>query len=206
MVCVAALCPVGLRCHLPSALGVMEPTLFGIGKAEWELYNSFSNWVSAVATLAAVVVSLYLARRSGQPRAKVSVGHQLIITQGDKRKPPEVIVFRIVNTGDRTIRVTNIGWRLGLWKKRHAIQLYDAAQSSPLPVELAHGQEASWTVPLDFGDDPWRTSFPRKMMQPNFWLSCKTLRAQFHTSVGEVFTAKPESNLINLLKAPDQAI
>lgn len=79
----------------------MEPTLFGIGKAEWELYNSFSNWLSAIGTLAAVIVSLYLARRSGRPRAKVSVGHRIVITPGDKREPPEVIVFRIVNTGDQ---------------------------------------------------------------------------------------------------------
>jgi hypothetical protein len=40
----------------------VEPTLFGIGKAEWELYNSLSKWLSAVVTTAAVIVSLYLAR------------------------------------------------------------------------------------------------------------------------------------------------
>jgi hypothetical protein len=37
-----------------------EPSLFGIGKAQWELINSFSNWLSALGTIAAVVVSLYL--------------------------------------------------------------------------------------------------------------------------------------------------
>ena len=178
----------------------MEPTLFGIGKADWDFYNSFSNWLSAIGTLAAVIISLYLARRSGKPRASVSVGHRLIIRSGDKGKPPEVIIFRIVNTGDRTIRVTNIGWRIGLWKERYAIQGYDETQSSPLPVELTHGQEASWTVPLDSREEPWLQYFSQKMMKPNFWLSCATIKAQFHTSVGEVFSTRPEKNLIDKLR------
>lgn len=177
-----------------------DPTLFGIGKADWELYNSFSNWLSALATLAAVLVSLHLARRAGRPRATVSVGHRLIITPGDKRKPPEVIVFSIVNTGDRTIRVTNIGWRVGLYKRRHALQLYDERQSSPMPIELAHGQEAQWTVPLDIQPEPWLESFANKMLMPNLRLSCATLRAQFHTSVGEVFMTKPEISLVKMLR------
>jgi hypothetical protein len=178
----------------------MEPTLFGIGKAEWELYNSFSNWVSALATLAAVLVSLYLARLSGRPRAKVSVGHRLIITPGVKGAHPEVIVFRLVNTGDRLIRVTTIGWRVGLFKRRYAMQLFDPVMSNVLPIELAHGQEASWTVPTDNSEDPWRTSFSRKMMTPYFWLSCRTLRCVFHTSVGEVFSSRPERGVIRFIQ------
>ena len=129
----------------------------------------------------------------------------MIITPGEKGKPPEVIVFRIVNTGDRTIRVTNIGWRIGLRKKRHALQFYDAPQSSPLPVELAHGQEASWTVPLDAREEPWLQYFASRMMQPNLWLSCATIKAQFHTSVGEVFMVRPERSLIEMLRAAGKA-
>lgn len=178
----------------------MEPTLFGISKAEWELYNSFSNWLSAIGTLAAVIVSLHLARRTGRPRATVSVGHRLVITPGEKGKPPEVVVFRIVNTGDRTIRITNIGWCVGIRKKRNALQMYDQSQSSPLPVELAHGQEASWVVPLDAREEGWLRSFANKMMKPNLWVSCATIKAQFHTSVGEVFTTRPERSLIEMLR------
>ena len=178
----------------------MEPTIFGIGKAEWELYNSFSNWLSALATLAAVLVSLHLARRSGTPRATVSVGHRLLITPGQIGKTPEIIVFRIVNTDDRSIRVTNIGWQIGLIKKRYALQMYDSAQSSPLPVEIAHGQEAQWTISLDAREQPWLEYFSHRMMRPNLWLSCATLKAQFYTSVGEVFVVKPERGLIGMLR------
>jgi hypothetical protein len=174
----------------------MEPTLFGIGKAEWELYNSFSNWLSAIGTIAAVIISLHLARQSGKLRATVSVGHRIIITPGEKRGSyPEIIVFRLVNTGDRVIRVTQIGWKVGLWKKRYAVQMCDQTQSSPMPVELSHGQEASWVIPLDARDEPWIEYFANGMLSPNKRLACATLKAQFHTSIGEVFEAKPEPGL-----------
>jgi hypothetical protein len=185
--------------------GLMELTLFGIGKAEWELYNSFSNWVSAFATLAAVLVSLHLARRSGRPRAKVSVSLRLIITPGSSGKIPHVISFSIVNTGDRVIRVTSIGWQVGFWKKRYAYQSHDPGQSSEMPIELSHGQEASWSFPTDFGDDPWPDYFRRKVMSPNFWLSRKTLRAYFQTSVGETFVTRPNASVLGLLDGSGKA-
>lgn len=105
----------------------MDPTLLGIGKAEWELYNSFSSWLSAFATFAAVLVSLHLARRAGQPRAKCRVSYRITIIPGWKGRPPEFVSFKIVNTGDHPIRVTNIGWRTGLWKKRYGMQVFDHA-------------------------------------------------------------------------------
>jgi hypothetical protein len=175
----------------------MEPTLFGIGKAEWELYNSFSNWLSALGTIAAVAISLHLARQSGKPRATVSVGHRIIVSSGNHHESPhEAIIFRIVNTGDRVIRITQLSWRVGLWNKRYALQFYDKYQSSTLPIELSHGQEGSWVVPLDSRDEPWVYFFASRMLSPNRWWSCITLRAQFHTSIGEVFETKPESGLL----------
>jgi hypothetical protein len=111
----------------------------GLTKAQWELINSFSNWLSAVGTIAAVVVSLWFASRSMRPRAKVRVGHRLVIETGARGKYPEILVFSIVNTGDRPIRITGIGWKLGVFRwRRQALQMHDARQSSPLPVELVH--------------------------------------------------------------------
>ena len=143
-------------------------------------------------------------RRSWRPRATVSVGHRIVVTLGDKGKPPELVVFRIVNTGDRPIRVTQIGWRVGLWNRRYAIQMYQENQSSPLPIDLSHGQVGQWNVPLDaplrVGEEPWLEYFAKGMLMPNWRVSCATLRAQFFTSVGEVFVIKPESTLLTKLR------
>ena len=178
-----------------------EPTFLGIEKFQWDLINSFSNWVSAFATIAAVWVSLYLARKAWRPRASVSVGHRLVITTGVKAPPAEIVMFRVVNTGDRPIRVTQIGWRVGLFRRRYAIQRYDETQSSVMPIELSHGQEAHWVVPLDCRDQPWLEYFAEGMLSPHRRISCATLRAQFFTSVGYVFEAKPEDNLLQKLRS-----
>ena len=52
----------GLAADKRYSLGVMnDPVFLGLSKAHWELFNSFSTWLSAIGTIAAVVVSLWLA-------------------------------------------------------------------------------------------------------------------------------------------------
>lgn len=178
---------------------MIEPSLFGIAKSQWEIINSFASWLSAISTLAAVWVSLHLANRISSPRAEISIRHQLIIEPGTKEPYPEFVVFRVVNHGDRTLRVTGIGWKVGFWKKRFAMQMFETSLSSPLPVELAHGQEAQWFVPLVAHGEPWLTHFAKGMLMPNFRVSCRTLRGQVFTSLGHVFEAKPVRGLISNL-------
>lgn len=183
----------------------MEPTLFGIGKAEWELYNSFANWLAALGTIAAVILSLHFARKSGKPQASVSVGHRIIVERGQKTDHyPEVIVFRIANTGDRTIRVTQLAWETGIFNfnNRFAIQTFDPAQSSPLPIELSHGQEASWLVPMDMRERHWIDYFVKGFLSTHPRTSIYSLRAVFHTSTGASFSVRPEKALrIKLLES-----
>jgi len=179
-----------------------EPSFFGIDKAQWEFINSFGNWLSAIGTLAAVWVSLYLANRISTPKAKVTVGHRITVQLGLPGPYPEFVLFSIVNTGERIFHINQIGWRVRLWRKRFAVQLYDEKSSSPLPIELSHGQEAHWLVPLNADkDEPWLRYFAKGMLLPNTRTSCATLRAQFFTSVGHVFVAKPEAVLIDKLRA-----
>jgi len=174
-----------------------EPTLFGIGKEQWQLINSFAPWLSAIGTLSAVVVSLWLSRR-GAPKARLTVGLRIIVGPGSEEPYPEFIVFRIVNEGERPLRITQIGWRWGVWRKQYAVQLFEDAISSKLPVDLAHGQEAQWFVPTQFEDEPWSEHFCKALM-PDFRENAYTLRAQVFSSVGKAFEAKPEQALVDRL-------
>ncbi|MDO8387383.1 MAG: hypothetical protein Q7T13_13420 [Polaromonas sp.] len=176
-------------------------SFLGLSKEQWDFINSFSNWFAAIGTLAAVFVSLWLAARASRIRTSASVGHRLIMEPGAKGKPPEVVVFRLVNTGDRIVRITGIGWKIGFRRwQRNALQMHDPSQSSPLPVELNHGQEASWVVPLDAREEGWLESFSSKMLMPNWRFSTRFLRAQFFTSVGEVITVVPEASLLHRIR------
>jgi hypothetical protein len=178
-----------------------DPTLFGIGKAQWDLINGFANWFAAAGSFAAAFVALYIANRATKPSARASVGHRIVFYPGTPKPYPEYVVFRIVNTGDRPIQVSQIGWRTGFFRKRHAVQLYDSGQSSPLPVSLTHGQEASWFVPMAAREEPWLEYFAKGLLSKHPKVAVRTLRAQFFTSTGHLFEARPEDGLRTLLDA-----
>lgn len=55
----------------------------------WKFINTFAPWLSALGTIAAVVVSLYLARRDKSIRLEVSAGHRLLATPGVKGPYPD---------------------------------------------------------------------------------------------------------------------
>lgn len=171
-----------------------------------QIWNAIGTWLAGIATFLAVIVSLYLANRISTPKAKLTVGHRIIIESGVQNSAPEYILFKIVNIGERPIRVTGIGWKLGFLKKRYAVQLFDSQLSSLLPVELSHGQEAQWLVPLAAREEPWLTYFAKGMLLPNYRSSCFSLRAQVFISTGRIFETKPEAALLSKLQAECRAL
>lgn len=183
-----------------------EPTFLGIDKPTWDLVNSFANWFAAFGSFAAAAVALYIANRSARPSAELSVGHRIIIGPGSVAPYPEYAVFRVVNTGDRPIRIVQIGWSIRWPKRRVAVQMYDQNLSSRMPVDLSHGQEASWYVPLNDRDEPWLEYFAKGMLMSSYRLSLWSLRAQAFSSVGFVFTAKPEQGLVRRLREACQRV
>ncbi|MBW2596010.1 MAG: hypothetical protein JRC93_08550 [Deltaproteobacteria bacterium] len=174
--------------------------MFDLSRADWKFINTFAGWFSAAGTLIVAVVALYIANRSIRPKVRVWVGHRISIGPGSKEPYPEFIVFGIVNQGERPLAISQIGWKVGLLNKRHAIQQYEESMSSKLPVYLAHGEEATWYVPLDARVQPWMEFFAKGMLMPNYKVSCLTLRAQFFSSIGQIFSVKPERTLIVKLK------
>ncbi len=189
-------------------LDVMNEIVFlGLSKAQWDLINSFSNWLSAIGTIAAVIVSLWFATKASRLQCHAQVGHRIVIEQGSQGIYPEILVFRIVNTGERPFQVNSVGWRVGIFRwRREAMQFYDRAQSSPMPVELQHDQEATWVVPLLSEEKGWFKTFPRKMLSPHPLFYSATLRAIFVTSIGKTFLVKPEPGLITKLREATSAI
>ena len=177
-----------------------DPSLLGIDKSTWDLFNGFANWFSAAGSFAAAAVALYIANRASKPTARLTVGHRISIGPGSVKPFPEYAVFRVVNTGDRPIRIVQIGWSIRWPRRRAAVQMFQENLSSSLPIDLSHGQEASWFVPLNARDEPWPEYFAKNMLGPHNRLSLWSLRAQAFSSVGFVFTAKPEEGLLSRLR------
>jgi hypothetical protein len=160
----------------------------------WEFINTFAPWFSAIGTVSAVVVSLYLARRDRNVRLQVSAGHRVLITRGSDHRP-EYLNIRVVNVGHREAQISNIGWKFGFLKKQHAIQmLEDNTISSALPVRLKDGEEANYFISLN---DGWLGEYIDDFLRPFPWIKKHFVKVVVHTSLGTKF----ESNIENSLKS-----
>jgi hypothetical protein len=92
-------------------------------RTTWTFINSFADWLSALGTVSAVILALYLARRDKNVRLEVSAGHRIVVTPGTEGPYPEYLMIRIVNIGHREAQITNIGWKVGLFRRlsRYAV-------------------------------------------------------------------------------------
>ena len=95
-----------------------------MNQTDWQFYNTFSGWASAVTTLMAVIVSLWLATRDNRVRLKVVASFVILAMQGDDpKKRPRYVSVQVTNTGYGPVHVSGLFWKIGLWKKHHFVQI-----------------------------------------------------------------------------------
>ncbi|MDK6076685.1 hypothetical protein [Massilia varians] len=180
---------------------------FGLTKEYLDVLAVLGTWVAALGSIGAAVVALYLANRSGAQRLKPNVTVVIKFTPASplfqpKERIETFLRFDVVNSGGRPVRITQLGWQTGLWKKRHCVQMNPAVVgNSSLPVDLEHGQSAHWLIPLEDSEDPWERYFARTFLRDAGPFKFLTLRAVFQTSLGKTFTVRPASNLIERIKS-----
>ncbi|MBZ9784167.1 hypothetical protein K9857_21760 [Pseudomonas sp. REP124] len=169
----------------------------GLNKDQWEIINGFANWLAAFGTIAAVCLSLKLARDANRVKAKCSAGTRIIVSTGRQRLHEEVLQLKVVNMGDRPFTVTQLGWTVGLRKKTHFAQLFSTEDSDPLPLQLHHGGQGHWYIPAEL-DEGWYARFGTLLLREGEpWL--RTLRLVVTTSTELTFTCKPDAKLLGKL-------
>ncbi len=168
----------------------------------WRFINTFAPWLSAIGTILAVLVSLHLARRDRRIRLEVSAGHRIIVTPGVPGPYPEYLSINIVNVGHRDAQITNVGWKVGILKKKYAVQTTIAdGISSPIPVRLKDGEEAKYLIPLDERTN-WLENFGKDMLRPFPRILGHFVKIQVFTFIGKTFESRIEKNLrVRLVQA-----
>lgn len=164
------------------------------------MWNAVGTWVAGIATFSAVLVSLYLARRSERIRIKVTAGIREIYA-GDGTLAEEHVQISVVNHGDRVVIVNSVGWKIGTRKNaRFCIQPVSGQWTQDYPRQLAHGEQATFLV--SFKATPnWLTDFARDFVGDVSHKNLNTLRALVHTSLGQTIETVTERNLLEKLHA-----
>ncbi len=75
-------------------------------------------WFSGLATLAAVILSLVLARRD-RIQLRISAGHRITVGPGAIEPYPNFLFIQVRNVGNRMAKIDGIAWRKRPWLKLH---------------------------------------------------------------------------------------
>ena len=105
------------------------------------------TWLAGVGSLAAVITSLWLARRTERPHLAAKV-HMKDFRDADSHFQGQW-VFSIVNTGFRPLMVEKLGWR---WRASLCGHIHWEAFVDGLPKTLEPGDHASIETDFAFND------------------------------------------------------
>lgn len=164
-----------------------------------QVWVAVGTWLAGLATLAAVVVALHLARRTEKVRLKVHVGLRVVVI-GDGSPFQEHLSMDVTNLGDRSVTINTVGWAVGKGTKRgFCIQPVSGPFATQFPVELGHGKNANFMVSF-LATPNWLREFSTGFVKDLSDRSVKTLVAQIHTSVGQTVEVRPERSLVQRLR------
>lgn len=123
--------------------------------SDWNKWAAIGQLAGAAASFAAVVTSLYLAKRAEKPKLILRAGQRIILSPGATGPAPEVIDITIRNAGVLTAHISQFGWRAGRWPfkrplwaiRQVAIQLPgDMGLGTHTPFELPPGQRRTMII------------------------------------------------------------
>ena len=156
----------------------------------WECINSFSNWISAVGTVAATFLALWLSVRDRRINLITQLSIGLVPSSNPAILDQQVLALEFTNGGPRTITVTSHAWRLPFIKT--VVFMFPHLDttlshlSSKLPLELNDGKSGHIFYAIDHFaklDDPGAVLFHNNRFVA--WLRINFFRLYINTSVGK---------------------
>ena len=181
----------------------------------WRFINTFAPWLSAIGTLTAVAVSLYLARRSDRQKLEVRVGLRNVAVLTDRplsskpfmflsvnvisNVPPALVVVTVTNVGRRPVKLASMSWQAG--RGRHFLwTTMNNEYSYKFPITLGDGEPAFYSWPVAGLKKNFTESFGDEFAGFRGAIRLRRLRLCVSTSTGDMFRQKPEKGVLELFK------
>jgi len=157
---------------------------------EWEVVNGFANWLAAIGTISAVIVALWLARRQEHPRVTLHAEVSSVWFEKGSEKNREYLEVRAVNVGDRPVTISHLSLRFGLFRKLWVgVPIPDKEVSSPFPIEITYGKEATWLIPLEKDNFKWREDVAKFLADASRSTRIRFASVYATTTTGKIFKA-----------------
>lgn len=166
---------------------------------EWKFINTFAPWFSAIGTLLAVCVSLYISYSTRKIALSISSG---IFVFNENGIDAEYLAINVTNTGYRTVFLNSlmcISFQVGLFKKTNigiGHKYIDDHKSSSFPCKLGENETANLFVKINNGNVNWLHNFKEDLLKKH---SLSTLRIIVYPNVGKPFKVKVDQSIIKEL-------
>lgn len=168
-----------------SAACSIEPLTCRFTADQWiQVANVAGTWLAGLATLAAVIVSLWLARDARRVRLQVQC--DLFGDMRGRAIQTRYVAFRVTNRGERPVTIIGVGWRIGggpwpwQWRNRRYSGQDVAGGKNSVPLRLDHGDKGDFAVELSRG--PWLSFFMDYVRDDPL----HTLRGYVETATGKM--------------------
>lgn len=163
---------------------------------EWKFINTFAPWFSAIGTLLAVCVSLYISYSTRKIELNVSSG---IFVFNENGVDEEYLAINVINTGYRTVFLNSlacISFQVGLFKKTNigiGHKYIDSQKSSSFPCKLSENETANLFVKINNDNVNWLHNFKEEHLKKH---SLSTLRIIVYPNVGKPFKVQPDKTIM----------
>lgn len=155
------------------------------------LIGASGNWISAIVSFFAVLVALYLARRSERVKLKATVGNRVIVS-GLHSTITKCLMISVTNVGSRTVYVKSFSISIGrLWKKSSAI-----VKDTEGVRKIEYGETTALIISYEQYPN-WQRELIQDLVKDE---SLNTLYFSINTSVGYVKSVKPEKAFLKGIK------
>ena len=182
-------------------------------KTTWLFINSFAGWLSAIGSISASVVALYLARRN---HVKLKVDASLGALVGITDKPLDnILIISAVNPGIRPATITGIGLRGGLFLKKKFMVIGGGIHpglpfpQEKLPYTLEEGKSFSWFFVTGTKDSKDQIqTFAKAMIESGYKSRANLVGINIfvNTSIGKSFSSKLNYDLKTRLNTELKAL
>lgn len=171
-----------------------------ISKETYDLLMLGASIFSAIGTVGAVGVALWLARTQNKSSVRVRVTFSNAVLPG--RPSPAVLRYLsigVTNTGARDIVVHGVEWHLGRFRKRYFYQTIPTTAMSRVPRRIPPGELAHFLIPRD--DFEERSGDLREEIHQGWWRKHfrRRVRAGVYLSSGESIMVEPDREVLNFL-------
>ncbi|WP_193160265.1 hypothetical protein [Serratia ureilytica] len=159
------------------------------------LFSAIGGWVSGIATVSAVGISLYLANRKPKINIKCRIGFRVIIGRSYVGKDirEDGLSITIANQSVVPITVNSIHWEFGRETVLH--QMFGDSNSASVPKKLEYGDEALFWIKNE--DDDWFNGFVAKLKEQN--PKIRKFKCCVNLSTGQTFSFKPDKAFMDKL-------